>query len=57
MKIMKKIYNKPEIEVIRIKQQSLLAGSVAILNEDADVTGGVYNDAPLLEDIDVNFAE
>ena len=54
---MKKIYSKPEIEVIRIKQQSLLAGSVAILNEDAEVTEGVYNDAPLLEDIDMNFAE
>ena len=57
MKIMKKIYSKPEIEVIRIKQQSLLAGSVAILNEDADVTGGVYNDAPLFEDVDLTFAE
>ena len=54
---MKKIYIKPEIEVIRIKQQSLLAGSVAILNEDAEVTGEVYNDAPLLEDVDLNFAE
>lgn len=57
MKIMKKIYSKPEIEVIRIKQQSLLAGSVTILNEDAGVTEGVYNDAPLLEDIDLTFAE
>jgi len=55
---MKKIYSKPEIEVIRLKQQqSLLAGSVAIFNENADVTEGVYNDAPLFEDIDVNFAE
>ena len=54
---MKKIYSKPEIEVIRLKQQTLLAGSVAILNEDADVTGEVYNDAPLLEDVDVTFAE
>lgn len=54
---MKKIYSKPEIEVIRIKQQSLLAGSVTILNEDAEVTGGVYNDAPLLEDVDLTFAE
>ena len=57
MKIMKKIYSKPEIEVIRIQQQSLLAGSVTILNEDAEVTGGVYNDAPLLEDVDLTFAE
>lgn len=57
MKIMKKIYSKPEIEVIRLQQQSLLAGSVTILNEDAGVTEGVYNDAPLLEDIDMNFAE
>jgi len=57
MKIMKKIYSKPEIEVIRLQQQSLLAGSVAILNENADVTEGVYNDAPLFEDIDINFAE
>ena len=54
---MKKIYSKPEIEVIRLQQQTLLAGSVAILNEDADVTEGVYNDAPLLEDIDLNFGE
>ena len=54
---MKKIYSKPEIEVIRLKQQNLLTGSVAIFNEDADVTEGVYNDAPLLEDVDVTFAE
>lgn len=57
MKIMKKIYSKPEIEVIRIQQQSLLAGSVAILNENAEVTGEVYNDAPLFEDVDLTFAE
>jgi hypothetical protein len=57
MKIMKKIYNKPEIEVIRLQQQSLLAGSVAILNENAEVTGEVYNDAPLFEDVDLTFAE
>ena len=57
---MKKIYSKPEIEVIHLKQQTLLAGSninVTLMDEDAGVTGDFYNDAPVFEVIGLNLPE
>lgn len=47
---MKKEYINPNIEVINVKLQQMIAGSTLTLNDtDATVTDGYYNDSRLLD--------
>ena len=43
---MKKTYIVPAMEIVRIAtKQQMLAGSPGLLNKDAGLTGGEYNDS------------
>lgn len=45
-KTMKKTYIVPAMEIVRIAtKQQMLVGSPGLLNEDAGLTGGEYNDS------------
>ena len=46
---MKKIYNSPEMDIIELKQQTLLAGSVVFNVEDTTIPAENV-DAPIFED-------
>lgn len=55
MKIMKKIYLSPNMEVIEIKTTCMLAASLP--KSDTEITGSGEILAPEQTDIDMNFAE
>jgi hypothetical protein len=49
---MKKIYNSPEMDVIELKQQTLLAGSVTFTVDDTNPIDANTVDAPTFADDD-----
>lgn len=49
---MKKIYNSPEMDVIELKQQTLLAGSVTFMVDDTNSIDANTVDAPTFVDDD-----
>ena len=48
---MKKIYNSPEMDVIELKQQTLLAGSVTFTVDESPIDASTV-DAPTFADDD-----